>query len=128
MTAVPRILRVGEEPPPLDAGTVKTGTLKRAKGKRSSAGRFHSLNAFVDVALRDLTRAELAVWLILWRDTKPDGLARTSQGDMARRAGCDARTVRRALAKLQSSGLVRVVSAGGLPRRLTVYRVDAPDG
>jgi DNA-binding IclR family transcriptional regulator len=74
--------------------------------------------------LAGLDRAEMAVWLLLWRDTKPEGLARTSQADLARRAGCNPRTVRRALAALQSAGLVAVVRRGGLNRGLSVYRVD----
>ena len=47
-----------------------------------------------------LTRAEAAVWFILYRDTKPDGTARTGQTDLARRAGCNVRSVGRALARL----------------------------
>jgi hypothetical protein len=88
----------------------------KPKGERSSRGRFQCINAFLDVTMAGLDRAELAVWLLLWRDTKPDGLARTWQGDLARRAGCNPRTVRRALAALQRAGLVSVVRQGGLNR------------
>jgi hypothetical protein len=127
MSAQPRILPVGEEPPPLHRGgparREATGVTRR-KEKRSSRGRFLCINAFLDVTMAGLDRAALAVWLLLWRDTKPDGLARTSQADLARRAGCDPRTVRRALAILQGAGLVTVVSQGGLNRGLSVYRVD----
>jgi hypothetical protein len=39
-----------------------------------------------DFTLSALTRAEIAVCLLLWRDTKSDGTAQTSQADLARRA------------------------------------------
>ena len=54
--------------------------------------RFEILNAFVDGGMAGLSRAELAVWLILYRDTKPDGTARTSLDDLARRGGMDRQT------------------------------------
>ena len=50
-------------------------TAKKATKRKD---RFAEINAFVDVTMRDLTRAELSVWLILWRDKKPDGLVKTS--------------------------------------------------
>jgi len=81
------------------------------------------LNHFVDFTLRDLDRAELAVWLILYRDTKADGLVRTAQTDLARRAGVDVRTVRRAIRKLVGRGLLVVVNRGGLRRGVSTYRV-----
>ena len=124
MTLSPSILRVGDEPPPLDAQIIRSpGNASKTKGKPSSRGRFESINAFIDKTLATLERAELACWLILWRDTKPNGLARTSQDDLAHRAGCNPRTVRRALARLEKKGLLCVVTQGGWPRRLSVYRV-----
>jgi hypothetical protein len=130
MRTQPHILAVGEEPPPLDddraparPGPTPTRA-SRPKGERPSQGRFQCINAFLDVTMAALDRAELAVWLLLWRDTKPDGVARTSQADLARRAGRTSRSVRRALVKLQRAGLVSVVSQGGLQRRLCVYRVE----
>jgi hypothetical protein len=128
MTAT-RVLRVGEEPAPLDDGAPQpdgnSRRRERAKGKSGSAGRFAVLNAFADATLATLNRAEIAVWLLLWRDTKPNGLARTSQTDLARRAGVNPRTVRRALAVLEHAGLVTVVHLGGLPARVSAYRVNA---
>jgi hypothetical protein len=44
------------------------------------------MNAFVDFSMAGLTGAEVKVWLILYRDTKATGLARTGQTDLARRA------------------------------------------
>jgi len=98
----------------------------KAKGKgagRRTADRFAVLNNFVDFTLRELTRAETAVWIILWRDTKADGTARTSQADLARRAGVEPRTVKRAVAGLCRRGLLAVVYRGTLRRGPTAYRV-----
>lgn len=66
---------------------------------------------------------EIAVWLVLYRDTKQDGTARTSQADMARRVGTSDRTVRRALDKLERRGLLKVTYRGGIGRGPSAYRV-----
>jgi hypothetical protein len=104
---------------PLPASSSKS----KSKGSRHARGRFQCINAFLDATLRDLDRAEMTVWLLLWRDTKPDGLARASQADLARRAGISDRTVRRALIRLHRRGLVIVVRRGALQAGPSVYRV-----
>ncbi len=121
---MPKILAVGDEPKPLRSTTPTKGKTASKRSKHTSS-RFASLNAFVDVTLAGLSRAEIAVWLILWRDTKPEGTVRTSQSDMARRSGVDARSVRRALTRLGKAGLLTEVYAGGLNRGPSVYRVHA---
>jgi hypothetical protein len=127
VNAQPRILQVGEEPPPLnppgEGRPRQASRLGKAKGKGASAGRFKVINTFADFSLAGLDRAEIAVWLLLWRDTKPDGLARTSQTDLARRAGTSDRTARRAVNSLRRAGLLTVVYQGGLRRGASVYRV-----
>jgi hypothetical protein len=116
-------------PPMLPPAAVEqAGIVERAKGKpgrpkRKAGGRFAALNAFIDATLRGLPRADVAVWLVLYRDTKADGLARTSQADMARRAGIDGRSVRRALRRLERAGLVTVVRRGGLRQGPSNYRI-----
>lgn len=95
------------------------------RGPGPGAGRFGTLNAFVDATVAGLKRSELVVWLVLFRDTKANGLARTSQADIARRGGLSERMVRYALQKLAAAGLVRVVSSGRLRDRASVYRVTA---
>jgi hypothetical protein len=96
----------------------------RTKHRRARSGRFAVLNAFTDFALSKLTAAEVKVWLILFRDTKAATCtARTGQADIARRAGIDTRTVRRALVTLEAKGLVRVVRRGRLNAGSSVYRV-----
>jgi hypothetical protein len=125
----PRIIPVGEEPPPMGRPGPPPGDGRqrhqggdrgRAKGKAGE--RFAVLNAFVDFALAGLSRAEIAVWLILYRDTR-DGTARTSYDDLARRAGLNRRNVGRAVRRLEGRGLVQVVHRGGLGRGTSRYRV-----
>lgn len=109
--------------PPI-TGTTGPGRTEAIMTKeKSRRGRFEEINAFVDFTIRGLNRTEIAMWLMLWRDTKPDGLAKTSQSDLARRAGANERTVRRAIRRLTALGLLRVVHAGGLQRGPSHYRV-----
>ena len=125
MTTQTSVIVVGDEPPPMgetDSPSTAPPT-HPPKGKRSSRNRFRSLNDFVDGALKTLDRAAVAVWLLLWRDTKPNGMARSSQEDLARRAGCTSRSVRRALDALEGAGLLSVVRRGGLNRGMSVYRI-----
>src|SRR5262245_24693336 len=130
MNAQPRILAVGEEPPPMTSTPAaerhgRNGEARdKLKGKlKGKAGeRFAVLNAFVDFTLAGLSRAEIAVWLVLYRDTR-DGTARTSYDDMARRAGLNRRNVGRAIRRLEGRGLLQVVHRGGLRRGVSRYRV-----
>ena len=95
--------------------------IARRTTKRQSSLRFEVLNAFVDLSMADLSRAELVVWFILYRDTKPDRTASTSVSDMARRAGIDRRSVLRALKRLQDRQMLRVLRRGGLNRGPSSY-------
>jgi predicted transcriptional regulator len=91
--------------------------------RRTRSERFAVLNAFVDFSMAGLTGAEVKVWLILYRDTKATGLARTGQADLARRAGLTERGVRKVLNKLQTKGLIDVVQRGRLNAGASTYRV-----
>ena len=102
------------------------GDTTKTKGKpsrRNTADRFAVLNAFVDFTMQELSRAEALVWLALFRDTKPDGIARTAQTDLARRAGVNVGTVKRAMAGLRRRRLLTVVFRGSLRRGPSAYRV-----
>ena len=77
----------------------------------------------MDFTAETLNRGELLTWLVLYRDTKADGLARTSQADIGRRAGVNVGTVKRAVATLCRRGLLTVVFRGSLRRGPSVYRV-----
>jgi DNA-binding MarR family transcriptional regulator len=94
----------------------------RPKGE--AGDRFAVLNSFVDFTMAGLTRNEIPVWLILYRDTR-DGSVSVSQGNIARRAGVTARTVRRVLARLAARGLVKILKRGGLQTGPSRYQVTA---
>lgn len=94
----------------------------RKAPRSETANRFAVLNSFVDVSLRELTKAETAVWLVLYRDTR-NGTARTSQADIARRAGLSVRAVKGAIKRLIKCGLLRRIWKGGLNRGPSIYRV-----
>jgi hypothetical protein len=117
----PPILAVGQEPPPLVPAPARPPD--RAKGTRASVGRFQCVNAFIDATMGGLTPAERSAWLILWRDTKPNGLAATSQTSMARRAGVSDRSIRTALRGLERRRLLTVVHRGSLRSGVSIYRV-----
>lgn len=91
--------------------------------RKATAGRFGILNAFVDCSLAELSRSEVAVWLVLYRDTR-DGTVRTSQENIAKRSGTSVRHVKRALASLTAAGLLTVVFQGGLNRGPSRFRVN----
>ena len=61
----------------------------RPTGRKQTRGRFSEINGFIDYTLATLTPVAAKVWLILWRDTKPTGVARTGQADLSRRAGVE---------------------------------------
>lgn len=91
--------------------------------RQRAARRWKLLNEFVDYSLRRLPPAEVRVWLVLFRDTKPVGRARTGQTDIARRTGLSVRTVQRAVRALAAAGLVKVVQVGRLNAGPSVYAV-----
>jgi DNA-binding transcriptional ArsR family regulator len=99
------------------------GGRTKARRRQRHYGRFAVLNGFVDGIMGTLPRAAALVWVCLWRDTKPDGLARTAVTDLARRIGSDRRSVLRALRLLDDRGLLEVVRRGGLGRGVSAYRV-----
>ena len=102
----PRIIPVGEEPPPMDGpapssnGRQRHQSGDRGNAKGKAGERFGVLNTFVDFSLANLHRAEIATWLVLYRDTR-EGTARTAMADIARRAGCSSRQVVRAVQRLE---------------------------
>ena len=105
--------------PPLTPAPAK----KSSAGRKHTGDRFAEINGFVDFSMANLTRGALAVWFILWRDTKPNGLAKTGQTDLARRAGMTERSVRTALTELEKAGLVKVVRRGGVRVGASTYKV-----
>ena len=128
-----RVLPPGAVLPPLVTGDADKGATTRpadrkpgrthARRRERHYGRFAVLNGFVDGDMGTLPRAAALAWVCLWRDTKPDGLARTAVTDLARRIGNDRSTVIRALRLLVERGRLEVVRRGGLGRGVSVYRV-----
>lgn len=132
---VSRIIPPGNEPEPMarresqreaEAKSPSYHEKTNRKRTKSTTGRFQSINTFVDYGMGQLTRAELTAWLILWRDVKPNGIATTSQTDIARRAGMSDRSVRTAIGQLEAKGYLVRVRQGGLRRGPSAYRVRCP--
>ena len=92
-------------------------------GRRAARNRFAVVNAFLDVSARTLPPSASLVWVLLWRDTKPEELARTAQEDLARRSGLTPKTVKRAIRILRAGGLLEVVQRGRLGAGPSVYRL-----
>jgi hypothetical protein len=126
------ILPAGKVFPPLEdagASTPPTAERRADRGRRPGkkaaehSGRFASINAFVDATMARLPRAAALIWLALWRDERR-GVSRTGLTDLARRAGCNHRTARRAVAALEKQGLLQRVRRGRLGSGPSVYRVS----
>lgn len=109
-------------PPMDDAEPMPPPPAKSSPGKSQTGERFRVLNSFVDCTMGDLSRAEIAVWMILYRDTR-DGSARTSMTDISRRAGCSCRAVVDATRRLEKRGLIKVIHRGGIHRGSSRYCV-----
>lgn len=89
-------------------------------------GRFAQFNAFVDETMRSFrSAAALKVWVVLFRDARPNGIATASQEWIARRAGVDVRSVKRGVRDLKALGLLEVRRKGGTGRGASTYRVHA---
>ena len=97
-------------------------TGKHKTGRQKTAKRFAEMNNFVDFTMGSLTRNEIAVWFVLFRDCRNE-IAATSQADIARRAGVSDRTVRRVVKRLEMRSLLKTVYKGGLQRGPSKYRV-----
>lgn len=101
------------------------GDTAKAKGKplhRKTGDRFAVANAFADYGARLVDPTAQAVWWILWRETKPDGLARISFGRLAECTGRSRRTAVRAVGRLAKAGLLTVVRRGNLREGPSTYR------
>ena len=86
-------------------------------------GRFQVLNEFADVSMRGVSDRAVRAWLVLYRDTKPNGTAATGLTDIARRAGYSHKTAQRAVNELIERGLARRIGCGGKGKGPNVYRV-----
>ena len=125
MTAPKRRLN---DPPPLrvvrdDAAKTEAKTPHKKPTKRDG-NRWNELNQFIDVTLRELTPAQTAVWLTLFRDERK-GVSKSAQTYIAERCGLSRESVSRAINELERRGLVQTLHQGGLNQGLSWYRVKA---
>lgn len=109
-------------PEPVAAGPPPVSEAATSGRRRGGADRFAVLNAFVDLTAAQLCRADLLVWLVLYRDERNQS-SRTSRSDIVRRTGLGHRTVARAVQRLVKLGLLKIIYQGGLGRGVSIYRV-----
>jgi hypothetical protein len=101
-------------------------TRQRQQAGGSDAGRWHTLNAFVDGMMSQCTEAEVRVWLAIYREVKPGGLARIGMGQISKVAGIERRSVVRAMDALKRRGVVEVVTRGTINGTPNAYRLHTP--
>ncbi len=112
------------EPPSNGSQHASNGTKPKGKlNRRHTADRFAVLNAFADCGARLVDTTAQACWWIIYRETKPDGLARVSQSRVAECVGVSRLTATRALGRLERAGLLTIVRRGGLREGTSTYRV-----
>lgn len=90
--------------------------------KRKNAHRFYDLNDFVDVSMQDLTRAEMAVWLSLFRSAR-DRTVRLSREQIAATSGCSVKATGQAIQSLIAKKLIRQTVRGSINRGPSTYRI-----
>lgn len=126
-----RIIPPGEVLPPMDSPPLKsqhseTKTDKgKKKGTRHTRDRFAVLNSFVDAGARLVDPTAQACWWVIYRETKPNGLARVSHSRMGKCIGKSRHTAMRAVGRLEEAGLLTVVRRGGLIGGASTYRVNS---
>lgn len=103
--------------------------VKRTPKSRPSVNgsRWAVLNEFIDLRMADLPRAEVSVWMVLFRDNR-GGVSSSGTTDIARRAGLSVRHTHRAIQSLIDRGLLRRLYRGGLGRGVSKYIVTANEG
>jgi hypothetical protein len=106
------------------AATPANGTAAASKKRHAAnADRWATLNAFVDGVMGQCTEAEVRVWLVLYREVKPGGLARVGMTDIARRTGMTRRAVVNAVNGLKKRRLAEVVTRGSINGSPNCYRL-----
>ena len=90
---------------------------------KRDANRWHELNNFIDITMRDLKPRQVAVWLTLFRDSR-NGVASVSQVYIGERCGLRRPTVSTSIKELEALGLVTTIHTGGVGRGVSKYRVQ----
>jgi hypothetical protein len=86
---------------------------------------FQNLAGFVDHGVRTLSRSELVTYLILLRDTQPDGTARAGLNDLAERGGMSRWSASRAVRSLIAKDALTTVRRGRAGKA-TLYTIFPP--
>lgn len=116
-------------PEPVPPRGEKSKSGKPSVHKPESVGRFKTMNEFVDYSARLVDTTAQAVWMVLFRETKPNGLACISHSQIAERIGSCRRTVVRATQHLEDAKLITVVHRGGMTGGSSSYRIHGtPNG
>jgi len=105
-------------------GSRPSKAMAAAGARNRQAGRFRVLNDFVDVKMKNISSKAASAWLVLYRDTKPNGLARTGLADLAKRMGCSVATAKRAIRELKKNNLMSVEVYGRPGRGPNVYKIN----
>jgi DNA-binding transcriptional ArsR family regulator len=88
--------------------------------------KIEAFNRFIDTAGPFLPELDRYLWLVLFRHAT-DGTVKRSHGRLAKDLGCSERTIRRAMDRLEETGLVRVVERGGLRVGASTFRLGVRD-
>lgn len=123
-------LRNGGTLPRMEEPSPATPVRTKAKGKSAATnGRFKTMNDFCDHSARLVDTTAQATWMILYRETRSNGIACVSHSQIAERIGSSRRTVVRAVQHLEDAKLITVVHRGGLTGGTSSYRVHGtPQG
>jgi Helix-turn-helix domain len=129
-TDIPMLVGDAVLPPvnPVGAAEKKRSKKNANAGEENEAkmkyagSRFKMMNAFVDATACSLSRAPFAVWVVLYREAYYD-IACVGQESIAKRAGVNVRTVRRAIGTLKAKGLLDVIEKGRPGFRPNKYRI-----
>jgi hypothetical protein len=104
----------------------KPSTNGKAAKSKASSGRFQVLNTFCDESARLVSNAAVACWMILFRETKPDGLATVAYSQIAECLGIKRRAAMRLVQDLVDAGLVTVVKRGTMKGHTpSTYKIHA---
>lgn len=126
-----KLLRNGGTIPPMELpatsgnGAVGGGRTTRKPRTRNAAaiGRFQTMNEFIDLSARTVAPTAQAVWFVLFRETKPNGLASISFNQIADLIGLKRRAAMRAVQELEDAKLLTVVKRGRLNAGPSTYRI-----
>ncbi|QDT72222.1 helix-turn-helix domain-containing protein [Lacipirellula limnantheis] len=117
------MLKGGGTIPAVEAGERIPPVPAKRKKNAKAAGRFQTMNDFADLSARLVDTTAQAVWWILFRETKPNGLASVSFNQIADLIGLKRRAAMRAVQDLEEAGLLTVVKRGSLNAGPSTYRI-----